>query len=62
MARSLNPDSGRLDIRADPEQIRRWEAAAIAVNQNLSQWIRTALDSVERSQDRLIQRKRERKK
>jgi uncharacterized protein (DUF1778 family) len=40
MARKPNPDSGRLDLRADPEVIRLWVEAAEMDGLDLSTFVR----------------------
>lgn len=48
MARPTNPDRGRLELAASPEQLRRWEAAARAQDLSLSQWVRRVCDGAAR--------------
>lgn len=44
MARPVNPDAGRYHLTADPDQLRRWIAAAEADDRDLASWIRRACD------------------
>lgn len=42
MARRPNPDRGKVEIVADPDEIRRWIACAEDDGRSLSAWIRKA--------------------
>jgi hypothetical protein len=44
MPRALNPDDGRLTLKALPSELRAWQAAAIATDRTITAWIRVTLN------------------
>lgn len=46
MPRPLNPDSGRYDLKATPDQLRRWAKAARMHGLELATWVRIRLDEM----------------
>jgi hypothetical protein len=52
MARPVNPDTGRLHLNAEPEQLRRWQAAAQAEDLTLTQWLRRVADRAAKGRSR----------
>lgn len=42
MARAPNPDRGKFEVVAPPEEIRRWLSCAEAEGRSLSSWVRRA--------------------
>ena len=50
MPRPLNPAAGRYDLKARPEEIRLWAAAAERRGMALASWIRMTLTDAAREQ------------
>lgn len=48
MARPINPDSGRYELKADPELLKLWAAAASAQGIELASWVRLVLTTAAR--------------
>lgn len=44
MARPLRPETARYELRASPDQLQAWQAAAEADDRSLASWIRDRLD------------------
>jgi predicted HicB family RNase H-like nuclease len=48
MARPLNPEAGRFELQADPDEIRAWAAAAVAEDRSLASWLRRVANEAAR--------------
>ena len=53
MARAPNPDRGKFEVVAAPDEIRCWLACAEAEDRSLSAWVRRACNEAARRAERV---------